>query len=264
MADYTLTYSEGAKGFPSFYSYKPDWMIGMNNYFYTFNGGNLFRHNTNPLRNNYYGSNAVGSSITGIFNDAPIANKIFKTLHLESNDSWGSIVLTDLQTGEAQQAWFEKKESDWFAFIRYFDPDPASPAQYPLRSVNGLGVLLNAVETPPASGIYVLTFPAGITIGTIISDGDQIYGSVVLTPTTTAAPILRGVVTAHDLTTITVDTNVAGGSVPLAAEFITYIKNNLAESHGVLGHYMEFTLSNNSTEPVELFSITSDAMKSYP
>ena len=53
--NYTLTYSQSSKGFPSFYSFYPDWMIGMNNYFYSFKGGNLYRHNVNETRNNYYG-----------------------------------------------------------------------------------------------------------------------------------------------------------------------------------------------------------------
>ena len=47
MAEYTLTYSESVQGFPSFYSYIPDMMIGMNNYFYSFKAGELYRHNTN-------------------------------------------------------------------------------------------------------------------------------------------------------------------------------------------------------------------------
>ena len=51
MAYRTLTYSETSQGFPSFYSYQPESILGMNNYLYTFNGGNLYRHNTNPLYN---------------------------------------------------------------------------------------------------------------------------------------------------------------------------------------------------------------------
>jgi len=47
MPNYTLTYSEGSKGFPSFYSYNPEYMIGMNNFFYSFKNGQLYRHNTN-------------------------------------------------------------------------------------------------------------------------------------------------------------------------------------------------------------------------
>ena len=53
----TLTYSPDVKGWPSFYSYIPEWMAGMNNYFYSFKGGNLYRHNTNEIRNQYYGVN---------------------------------------------------------------------------------------------------------------------------------------------------------------------------------------------------------------
>ncbi len=34
--NYTLSYSEGVQGWTSFFSFYPDWMIGMNNYFYTF------------------------------------------------------------------------------------------------------------------------------------------------------------------------------------------------------------------------------------
>ena len=37
--NYTLTYSESSKGFPSFYSFVPDYMIGMNRFFYSFKGG---------------------------------------------------------------------------------------------------------------------------------------------------------------------------------------------------------------------------------
>jgi hypothetical protein len=52
--NYTLTYSEGVAGWVSFYSYYPDWIIGMNNYLYTFKGGNIYKHNTNESRNTFY------------------------------------------------------------------------------------------------------------------------------------------------------------------------------------------------------------------
>jgi hypothetical protein len=43
-----------------------------------------------------------------------------------------------------------------------------------------------------------------------------------------------------------------------------YIKNSVAESHGVLGHYCVFTLENSNTDKVELFAAESEIMKSYP
>ena len=84
MAEYTLTYSDGFQGFPSFYSYIPDFMIGMNNYFYTFKRGDIYRHNTNEIRNNFYNSQ-YNSTITSVFNDQPLENKLFKTINLESS-----------------------------------------------------------------------------------------------------------------------------------------------------------------------------------
>ena len=48
--NYTLSYSDKSEGWPSFYSFIPDFMIGMNSYFYTFSGGNLYRHNTKAMQ----------------------------------------------------------------------------------------------------------------------------------------------------------------------------------------------------------------------
>ena len=62
-------------------------MLGMNNYFYTFKGGNVYQHNANETRNNYYGIQ-YNSQITSVFNEAPLQNKIFKTFNLESDNAW--------------------------------------------------------------------------------------------------------------------------------------------------------------------------------
>ena len=54
MPNYTLTHSQDVQGWASFYSYFPEYIMGMNQYLYTFKNGDLYRHNTNTLRNNYY------------------------------------------------------------------------------------------------------------------------------------------------------------------------------------------------------------------
>ena len=86
---YTLTYSASAKGWPSFYSYLPEFMVGMNQYLYSFDGGNLYRHNTNDTRNNFYGSQ-YSTTIKSVINQQPLENKLFKTLNLEGNAAWGA------------------------------------------------------------------------------------------------------------------------------------------------------------------------------
>ncbi len=108
----TLTYSESSQGFPSFYDYAPDFIIGMNQYLYTFKGGKLYRHNTNNTRNEFYGTRYV-SKITSIFNDAPLQNKIFKTLDLECDAPWEATVISDIQsTGKIDVPFWEQVEQE--------------------------------------------------------------------------------------------------------------------------------------------------------
>jgi hypothetical protein len=114
---YTLTYSQGVEGWPSFYSYYPDFMIGMNQHFYTFKGGNLYRHNAIGPRNTFYGI-YNSSSVRGIINQSPIEKKVFKTIALESNAAWSASLVTDLETGFIEKEYFEEKEATFFAFIR--------------------------------------------------------------------------------------------------------------------------------------------------
>lgn len=256
MANKTLTYKDDITGWVSFYSYYPDWMIGMNNYFYTFKGGNLYRHNVNPLRNTFYGT-YTPSSVQSVFNTSPLENKLFKTINLEGDDKWAVTLETDLQySGFIQSTWFEKKEASFFAFIRN-----NSVGELALRSVNGIG------RSTSVTGGNVINFAPSIEIGSIISVGDYFYFS--LPPYTT--PVLAGAVTAitvdlvNGINRITINTTIPGTTpIPIQNAFFLYIKNSVAESHGVLGHYCTFNIVNGSTSKVELFAVESDVMKSFP
>ena len=45
MPSNTLTYDEKVRGWTSFHSYVPDYMINLNNEFYTFKNGQLYKQN---------------------------------------------------------------------------------------------------------------------------------------------------------------------------------------------------------------------------
>ena len=106
-----------------------------------------------------------------------------------------------------------------------------------------------------------------MSIGSEVSVGDLIYFS--LSPYTTidlAGEIINiNVDLSQSLNTIVINTNIQG-AVALSAQdsYIAYIKNQQAESHGMLGHYCLFTLNNTDTSATELFAVESEAMKSYP
>jgi hypothetical protein len=261
MPNYTLAYSDSAQGWVSYYSYIPDWMIGMNNYFYSFKGGNLFRHNVNSARNTFYGT-YTPSTITTVFNTSVLENKLFKTIILQGDDKWGATMETDLQfSGFITSSWFEKKEQAYFAFVRN-----NSVGELPLRSVNGIGRSTQVTGSGAAVVVRFSTSPL-IAIGKIISVGDLFYYSVA--PYTT--PVLAGKVTAitvdlpNAVNQVTIDTTISGTTaIPIQTAFFLYIKNSVAESHGVLGHYCTINLENTSTSKVELFAVESEVMKSFP
>lgn len=266
MSIYTLTYSDQVEGWVSFYSYEPDWMIGMNNYFYTFKGGNLYRHNVNPIRNNFYGSD-YPSTIKSVFNEVPLENKLFKTLNLEGDDAWEATLYSDIQdSGYIDYAWFEKKEQSYYAFVRNLGSTPADVSEYALRSLNGIGRSINTVGPANAFVIYFSINPL-VAIGSIVSVGDYLYYS--LPPYTT--PVLCGQITAINqnyplgINEIVVDTTIGGGATPpINDPYFLYIKSTEAESHGILGHYCVFELSNSNQNKVELFAVESEVMKSFP
>lgn len=263
---YTLSYSDTAKGWPSFYSYFADWMIGMNNYFYSIKAGNLYRHNTNSLRNNYYDVQ-YNSTLTSVFNDMPLENKLFKTINLESDKAWSVTLDSDIQTDASiDYTWFEKKEGAWFAFVRNNGTLPAQTKEYPMRSVNGIGRSTSVSVVGTSTIINFATDPL-IAIGSDLSVGDIIY----FAPPPYSAVQMAGQVTAinidlqNNTNNIVIDNSISGAvAISLQDGFIMYIKNQQAESNGVLGHYCLFTITNTDSTATELFAVESEVMKSYP
>jgi hypothetical protein len=274
--NYTLSYSEGVAGWVSFYSYQPDWMIGMNNFFYTFKGGNLYRHNVNEIRNTFYqpwwnlkdgvvpSPNAfTPSRVQSVFNTSPIENKLFKTISLEGDAPWGVTLETDLQySGFIDGDWFDRKEASYFAFVRN-----TSLGQLALRSVNGIGSSTTVTGKGTNSAVINFSISPLVAIGNIISVGDYVYflsGN---------NPVFAGPVTGVNvdypsgINQIVINNNMltpAATPIPTDTNYFLYIKNSVAESHGVLGHYCTFTLENDFKSKIELFVAESNVMKSFP
>lgn len=169
---------------------------------------------------------------------------------------------TDIQdSGYIQANWFEKKEQTYFAFIRN-----NTSGQFNLRSMNGIGQP-SAVTSITGSTTVEFSIEPLIQIGSIISIGDFIY---FFTNADNNAK-LAGKVSEinvdypNDINNIKVDTTIGSTfPIPSSGAYILYVKNSVAESHGVLGHYCTFNISNYSTSKIELFAIESEIMKSYP
>lgn len=264
----TLTFSpkEDIQGWVNFYSFLPDFMCPMNNRFYTFKGGNLYLHNSNEVRNNFYGEQYT-STIQTVFNDAPTETKLFRTLAIQGDSGWSATVETDIQDNAyIEQDWFEKKEGAWFAYLRSLQTTPAFTGEYALRSASGIG--RSSDVTGSGANVFIdFSINPLISIGSVLSVGDILYYS--LPPYDT--PVLCGEVTniqqdyRNSLNRITVDTTITGGGIPpITTAFIMFIKNQIANSLGILGHYAIVDLECDSTEKVEIFTLEAQIQRSNP
>ena len=238
----------------------------MNNYLYSFNGGNLYKHNTNETRNNYYGQQ-FNSQITSVFNQNPLENKVFKALNLESDSAWTVNMKTDIQDeGFIDYRWFEKKEGAYFAYLRKTNQTPAAADEYALRSANGIG---KAASWSLQSNVLTVNFSTSplVAIGNIISIGDYLYFSEPAYTTVKFAGQITNIEIslASGINRLFVNTNLSGAQpLSVADPYILYIKNVEAEALGMLGHQLNFTLTNENTTSTELFAIEADVMKSFP
>ena len=84
----TLSFDDDIKGFPSFFSYKPDQGISLKNNFYTLKDGKLFLHyDASAKRGKFYGVQNK-SSVTFVFNPKVSMSKVFKTINYEGGNGW--------------------------------------------------------------------------------------------------------------------------------------------------------------------------------
>jgi len=133
---YTLTFDESNNGWSSFKSFIKESGLSLNNKYFTFKNGILYRHHSDEaLRNNFY-NEQYESSVTSLINMQANAIKSFNTVNYEgsqaevikdlSDSNYRNIVplsgwsvesiKTDQQEGEVEE--FIEKEGKWFNNIK--------------------------------------------------------------------------------------------------------------------------------------------------
>lgn len=90
----TVAFSELKKKWTTFYSFLPDGMLMADGELLSWNNGNLYRHNTNSLYNNFYGVQYV-SDVKTVFNEQPSNMKIYKGIVEESNSKFSCPEITN-------------------------------------------------------------------------------------------------------------------------------------------------------------------------
>lgn len=92
----TWAFSEKDNAWTTRFSFTPSWVgsCGMT-MFSSPSSGKLYSHNTNLLRNNFYGVQ-YNSEVTFVSNDQPNMNKVFNALAIHSNKKWSAPATGDV------------------------------------------------------------------------------------------------------------------------------------------------------------------------
>lgn len=274
MPNYTITYSESLKGWTSFHSYEPQWMAGLNNDFYTFKGGKVWKHHSNQTRNNYYGQQ-YNSVVRTILNTEPDTVKVFKTIKLKGtgDTAWAAQVVSDLGGGLIPFEGYVKKEGNWYGYIRRTDGDLSNT----FLSTKGLGVIFDTEVAGDVVSIFVVgDVRDGMSVKTTTpvprDNGDLLFTGVISGENITSLSTKLGQVLSVSYSASTNQTEINMVKHPLAAGppvvpadglYLISAKSSAAESYGLRGVYMDVTLTNSETDHTELFSISSEVLKSY-
>lgn len=248
----TLTFDEVYNAWTSFHSYEPEWIERLGANLYTFKGGDLYIHDENSTRTNFYGV-SYGCSVTYSSNQNPSEIKLFKTINLESNSNdWYAEVNSELESGRigtSLNLLFEDKEGIKYAHIRRYENNKLD---FNKLSILGLGNL----QSVPATNQYQFTSNIPNQVQANNADGvagDELYFN-------DGSTQLIGIIDTYVDNIITVDST---NNTPGVGDFCFVVKNAESESYGLRGYHAKVKLINNNTGFVELFGANSEVFKSY-
>ena len=235
----TLAYST-TKGFwLSFYSFNPELYTNLHNRFFSFENGQMYRHNVNDTNNNFYGTQ-YDSMVELVSRQNPSTVKVYNAIGLEGDSNWDGTISNSSQTTSITAEMFENREGMRYTVIPKDISDATSDSSgsniVVLGEVDQLsGGALNQVRFK--NRISNLPFGIGDEIRILSSNSSSATGRVI-------SKIL-------DRKTIQLDGSAAGtfGTTLIA------VSNDEVNGDHMRDYHAKVKLTNDSTSDVELYAV---------
>ena len=272
LGDQSYSFKEDSDGWSTRLEYAPEAGISLNNIYYTYTAGELWKHtdrdDANDIvpRANFYGVQKDTSVVT-LLNDQPSLIKNFKTVLYEGDSGWLCEVETNENTGFVKTAtkgkWGDNddvtlitpvnstatdKEGKYYGWIRGNTLNPVTNNTIGKEfAMQGLGISSSVVD---GGGYFRITFD---DINVSLQVGDIIYFLDINTNTVT----LLGAVTEF-ITEKTIYATYTSGTKPVSGNFFFFVKDNELNTSGLIGYFAKLTFSTSGTGKNELFAVGSE------
>ena len=264
----SYSFKESVDGWPTILSYVPESALSLDNIYYTFKNGELYKH-TNTTRCNFYGTQYT-STVESILNDAPSKIKNFKTVYYEGDAGWLCEVETDQNTGFVKTStkgkWGDNddvtlitpvastatdKEGIFYGWIRGNELDPSSSTavgkEFAMQGIGNVGT----VTEEGGGSTQVMPFTGALNVSLQIGDIIYFVDADNSNTVTKLGPVTN-------ISGTTVKATYTSGNKPVASDFIFFVKDNELNTSGVIGYFAKLKFSINNSGKNELFAVGSE------
>lgn len=235
----TVAYGTKKGYWLSLYSFNPEMYANLHNRFFSFEEGQMYRHNVNNTNNNFYGTQ-YNSKLTMVSRINPSMIKVYDAISLEGNDSWSATISNSTQTTDVTEPMFETKEGLRYSVI----PKDTSSAVSDSSGSNI--VVLGEVTSLSGSALNQVGFDGRISnLPFGIGDEIRILGSSSTSPT--------GLTVTEVLDRKTIKTS--SSAVGLFGQTLIAVSNSAINGDHIRDYYAKVELTNDNTDDVELYAV---------
>lgn len=228
----TIAFKELTKGFPNFYLFEPDFMLGADNDLYAWENGVMYKMNCSDSRNNFFG-NQKAMKIIFYANQEFSIEKVAHTASIQSSHAWNVKITSNLTETYIPKECFEKIEDYWFSTIMGNTNDNTKA-----NSKFGLGTFAINDGVIPVNRDY----PS-------LSIGDFVTSKTLLFPP-------------NKVVDITEDGIILETQISTVSSFLMYSKNQGIDGGSIRGDYFEIEMTLDTEDEVELTAFNLEVVQS--
>lgn len=233
----TLAWSTTKQVWLTFYSFAPELYAHLHDRFFSFRGGQIWRHNILTTMNNFYGVQ-YNSEATVVSKGNPSMVKTYDAISYEGDNPWNAIVSnSDQATSSMASTEFTEKENMWYRVISK-DETGNSILNTSHKIVLGQVTAIDGLKITFSSRISNLPF--GI--------GDALF-KLETSSSTDLSRTISSVSGRKEITTNTAVTGLVIGDTVMA------VSNDEINGDNIRDYYAQIEMRNSSTSPIELYAV---------